>query len=143
MEIRLGTIPEVLKIDEKIKEFDPGHISAKLDKFNVPSLIVLIASENGIDIGYSISYDEFHDGSIHACYGGVLHEYRGKGVYSKLAEKRAQIAKEKGYTSIKLYTRNKRREILTYLITRGWNIMGFIPKKDLEDNRILFEKQLV
>jgi hypothetical protein len=34
-----------------------------------------------------------------------------------------QIAKQKGYTKLKIKTRNNRREMLGYVVQNGWNFI--------------------
>ena len=92
--------------------------------------------------GYNVSYDKFGDGSIYCWMTGVAPRYRRMGILTAMMQQLIRWAKQQGFTSVKLKTRNNRREMLSYLVTHGYNIIEVIPKDRVEDNRIVFEKKM-
>lgn len=142
MKVREGTLDEAIRVHKLIPEFEPDYISKKLDEINTDSLNILIAEEKGQLIGYSLSYNRDNDGSLYAWMDAVLPSFRKQGVYSALTKSRKNLAIAEGYKSIKLKTRNSRREMLNFLITNDWNICSFEKTDDLNDSRITFVKNL-
>lgn len=141
--IKQGTIEEVIELNNVIGEFSQNDITDKLDTINKDSLIVLIAYKDNKQVGFSISYDKYNDGSIYAWFATVMKESRGQGIYSLLAKEREGLAKSKGYSSIILKTLNKRREMLSYLIKYGWNIIELEKDSSNEsDYKIVFKKNI-
>lgn len=52
-------------------------------------------------------------------------------------------AKKRGYTKIKIKTRNNRREMLHYLVKCGFCFYRVEEQENIGENRILLEKQIV
>ena len=143
IEVKRGTIEEVIELNNLIGEFEEKEITEKLDIINKGTLIILIAYDGEKKMGFSISYDKYNDGSIYAWFATVMKEYRGQGIYSLLAKERESLAKSKGYSSIVLKTRNKRREMLSYLVKNDWNIIEFEKNNTDElENKIVFKKNI-
>jgi predicted GNAT superfamily acetyltransferase len=140
--IRKGTYEEAEVIHRQIEEFEKEYLSNKLPDIDTESMVIFIVSLNGKDVGYSISYDRWQDGSLYAWMAGVIKKYRGQGCYQALAKARYNYAIENGYTSLRLKTKNRRREMLGFLIKDGWNVIDFDKEDDPLNNNILFEKIL-
>ncbi|MBN1386167.1 GNAT family N-acetyltransferase [Candidatus Woesearchaeota archaeon] len=88
------------------------------------------------------SYDRYKDGSFYCWMTGVKPEYRGKGVLKLMMDHLMKWAKKEGYKSIKIKTRNNRREMLAYLVKYGWNILEIDDRGSVEENRIISEKEI-
>lgn len=71
-------------------------------------------------MGYMIAYDRYDDGSFYCFISAVLPDYRSLGVYRKMANARELYAKENGYSSLKIKTRNRFRSMLAFLVKDGW-----------------------
>ena len=69
-------------------------------------------------------------------------EFRRKGVFSALMSEFTKVAKGKGYSTMKIITRNNRREMLAYLVKEGWCFIEMIPKETVEDGRMLLMKKI-
>ena len=70
-------------------------------------------------------------------------KYRGKGILKSMMDYLQKWAKRKGYTKIKIKTRNKRREMLSYLVKYGFDFTGVVLNgSDIKDSRILAEKPI-
>lgn len=117
----------------------------KQEQFDIrlqSSPIILVAYFKGKAVGCKIAYDRFNDGSLYSWLGGVLPEYRNKGIAQQLNEKMEELAVEKGYHSIVFKTRNKFKSMLQFGLKNGYNIVGIEQKKDVSENRIVLKKEL-
>jgi len=59
-----------------------------------------------------------------------------------LADVQEEWAKEKGFTSIKLKTRNKHEAMIAFAIDRGFDISNSEPNEDIREMRIWMEIKL-
>ncbi len=139
-------IEEAVKINATIVEFkDPDAPYQKKyfeDRYKGKDHLIIVAFVSNQPAGYIVGYDEFGDGSFYCWMAGVNPRFRKMGLLKALMEYQDSWAKKKGYRKIKLKTRNNRREMLSYLIKHGFQIIDFEPRDDIGENRILFEKQL-
>ena len=71
--------------------------------------------------------------------GGVIPEFRRKGVLTKLMKYIKNWAKEKGYNKLTVKTWDKRRKILFYLIKHGFHFTKVEQHKDINKNKIFLE----
>lgn len=140
--IKTGSIEEAIVLHGQIPEFEEGYISEKLPEIDSESILVIIASHDGENVGFSICYDKYKDGSLYIWVDGVLPKYRKFGVYKKVDEYRSEVAKSKGYKSFRIKTQNKRREMLSFLIKQGWEIITFEPAKETSESKIEFTKSI-
>ena len=69
-------------------------------------------------------------------------QFRRKGILTAIMHFLEERAKQQGYTSLKLFTRNSRREMLAFLIHDGFFFTEIIPKETIDDFRIRAEKIL-
>ena len=93
-------------------------------------------------VGYMISFDRWQDGSLYIWMAAVLPKYRRKGALRELMDFHIDWAKDNGYKSVKIKTRNNRREMLAFLIKNGFNFLEVDAREDVTDNRILLEKNI-
>ena len=100
----------------------------------------LIAEIENQSVGFKIGYDRFKDGSFYSWMGGVLPEFRKKGVASALADFQENWAKGNGYNSIILKTRKKHRVMIAFSMNRGFTITEKIQMDSEEETRIWMEK---
>jgi GNAT superfamily N-acetyltransferase len=103
---------------------------------------VIRALVNGEDAGYMVSHDRFRDGSIYCWMAGVIPGYRGRGVLKAMMSNLETAARVHGFKSIRIKTKNSRREMLTYLIKEGYSITDIEKYPDIVDNQISFIKRL-
>ena len=100
----------------------------------------LIAEIDNQSVGFKIGYDRFKDGSFYSWMGGVLPEFRKKGVASALADFQENWAKRNGYNSIILKTRKKHRAMIAFSLNLGFTITEKIQMDSEEETRIWMEK---
>ena len=161
LQILPGRWGEIFSIHKRIPEFEgdarknsPESFAFKVGNTNHQVVRALVG---GADAGYMVSYDRAvdetgkSDGSIYCWMAGVIPEFRQKhGVLKAMMQNLEQWARTNGYTSILIKTKNDRREMLTYLITRGFEIIILDTQEDaagqyrhVEKYQITFRKKLV
>lgn len=95
-------------------------------------------------MGFKGGYDSFKDGSFYSWIGGVLPEYRRKGIAQLLMDAQLKWAKEQGYKSVRYKTQNRFKGMILLGIRNGYQIIDFKPnEEDPSWNNILLEKTLV
>ena len=141
--IRKGTILEATTITHQIPEFGKAYMTAEYVKRleKIPHLI-LIAEADGELAGFKVGYERERDGSFYSWMGGVLPPFRRKGIASLLAARQEQWALLKGYQSVRFKTRNQHKGMLIFGINRGFKVVGFDARNNVEQHRIMLEKQL-
>jgi predicted GNAT superfamily acetyltransferase len=137
-ENRLEGVVDVLN---KIPEFDhlPSLDAIRNRLHKVPHLVLTGHSER-ITLGFKIGYER--DGRFYSWLGAVLPEYRNKGVASALADRQEKWAKQQGYASVWMKTRNCFPSMLIMAIGRGFRIIGFDPREEIGQHRIVLEKSI-
>jgi GNAT superfamily N-acetyltransferase len=104
--------------------------------------LIIVAYVDDQPAGYTVGYDKFEDGSFYCWMAGVNPKFRKLGLLKSLMDYEDKWAKEKGYNKIKIKTRNNRREMLSYLVKYGFFFTEVIQQHNIDDNRILLEKEL-
>ena len=143
--IKEGNLDDVVKINAAVHEMDTSYDKHYFySRIKGKDPLVLVAYINDIAAGYTISYNRDTDGSYYCWMAGVDPEYRRLGILSGLLKTTGGYAKKMGYKVLRIKTRNKHRNMLTYLIKEGFNVIGFDPKDNTNvlENRVLFEKTL-
>lgn len=143
MEIKIGTIADVVLIDSQIPEF--AHTKANKDKFerrlNNKDNLILIAVKDKKVVAYKIGY-ALSDTTFYSWLGGVLPQYRRQGIATKLREYQESWAKQAGYLEIEVKSMNCFPAMLTLLITNGYHIFGYEHGETKSTGKIRFYKTL-
>ena len=137
-----GDLESAIMVSTKIPEFDLPYNIEEYDKRLDESELVLTAELDGHPVGFKVGYDRFKDESFYSWIGGVIPNYRGRGIASNLADLQEDWAKSNGYISIKLKTRNKHEAMIAFAIDRGFDIIDSEPNDDILEMRIWMEKKL-
>jgi GNAT superfamily N-acetyltransferase len=139
--IEENRLEDVMLVLSQIPEFektpDAGSIQSRL--IDKPHLVLSARNDSG-PRGFKIGYER--DRKFYSWLGGVLPEYRNKGIASALASRQEEWAKNQGYTTIWMKTRNCFPEMLMMAIGRGFRIVGFDPRKEVGQHRIVLEKSI-
>ena len=137
-ENKLGDILQALDL---IPEFDnrPDLQRIQSRLAGKPHLILSARDQSG-PIAFKIGYER--DGMFYSWLGGVVPTHRNKGVASALAARQEEWARKQGYTTIWMKTRNCFPEMLIMAIGRGFRIVGFDPREDVGQHRIVLEKSI-
>lgn len=141
LSIRQGTIEEIVRLSASIPEFKNPYTAAEYEqRLAGKNHLILIAVSKGKNIGFKAGYDRFDDGSFYSWMGGMLPGYREKGVYLQLTFQMELWAKENGYHSILLKTRNRLKPMIYFCLANGYHISGFSEQPDPMESRIYFRK---
>lgn len=107
-----------------------------------PLIIAAYIDEGTKPVGYLIGFDRFKDGSFYCWLSGVWSEHGKRRIFHALMMYAQRWARKQGYKSVKIKTRNKRMNILHYLIKSGYFFLEVTPDPDPAENRILLEKNI-
>ena len=142
MKIHQGTIEEVVELSDLIPEFINPHRAAEYKRrlTNVPHLI-LIAKINEISAGFKVGYER--DGYFYSWMGGVLPNYRGKGIAKALLFEMENWTKAHNYPHLTFKTSNKMRSMLLFGLQYGFDVIDFEKREPDSESRILLRKNLL
>lgn len=139
------SLEDAYHVHERIPEFAihfPYSLDTFLERTKDRETIAVIASIDDAEVGYLVGYDRDLDGSFYCWMAGVDPAYRRRGVLQALMIYQEQWARQKGYTLLKIKTRNRRREMLSFLVKNDFYFTQIEPQDDCTENRILLEKRL-
>ena len=139
--IKETIIEEAIKVNETIVEFESYSKSYFEDRYKNRDKLIIVAYLDDQPAGYIVGYDRYKDGSFYCWMAGVDPEFRRKGILKFLMDYLDKWAKDKGYSKIRIKTRNNRRNMLAYLIKYGFYAIEVKQHSSIEENRILFEKK--
>jgi predicted GNAT superfamily acetyltransferase len=142
IEIRSASIEEALPVLQAIPEFASPvtnrDVSARLDGKRSLILIAFVDGQAaGIKIGYEQGSHQFY-----SWLGGVLPSARGYGVAQALLNDQEKWAKEQGYQSINVKTRNQFPQMIHMLVKNRYLIVATEPYPNSLENRIYFQKTI-
>ncbi|PIY60264.1 hypothetical protein COY95_02690 [Candidatus Woesearchaeota archaeon CG_4_10_14_0_8_um_filter_47_5] len=152
IQVREALFEAAQEVHEKIPEFEKEYLTERFrercqDGRNTEDAhaLVLVAYLDDAMLdhaaaGYLIGYDRFMDGSFYVWMAGVVPGHRRKGVLSAMMGYAEEWARGRGFFSLKIKTRNSRREILEYLVKHGFNIIWFEKRENARDSRVLMQK---
>ena len=139
--IKKGTIETAVRLSQQIPEFSEPHGIGEYEKrLEQANHLILIAYDKSLPIGFKVGYER--DDYFYSWMGGVLPEYRKKGVAQKLADEQEAWAKQQNYPHVTFKTRNRHQAMLLFAIKNGFQIIGFEKRQDISENRILLRKFL-
>lgn len=140
--VKETAIEEAVKVNSAVDEFPDYRKDYFEDRYQDREKLIITAYIGKQPVGYIVGYDKFGDGSFYCWMAGVDPDFREKGVLKELMDYQKNWAREKGYSKIKIKTRNNRREMLSYLVKYGFFFTEVVKYPDIEDNRILLEKKI-
>ncbi len=141
--IRQGTIAEIVTLTGQLAEFySPYPASVYEDRFKNGKHLILVAEAEGKAVGFKAGYQRTEDGSFYSWMGGVLPEYRRRGIAEKLAERQEQWVREHGYQAIRFKTLNRHKAMLQFALGRGFHITAVESRESLPEYRIWLLKEL-
>jgi len=144
VKIKEGEVETALDVYLGMHEFSSFHRKEEIeDQLKNRQSLILTAYKDEVAVGFLIGYDKYLDGSFYCWMLGVSPEFRRKGVLTQLMGYLFTWALKNNYEKITLKTRNNRREMLAYLIKNGFNIKNMEINPAIEENKILFERNLI
>lgn len=131
----------LLEINNRLPDFKQKRTLEELQLKAGTSWLALIWQENKQNVGFKLGY-KLDETCFYSWIGGVLPEYRGKGIAQKLLTYQEAWCKTQGYQSIRVKSTNLFRPMLTMLIKNEYNIIGTEHSKRLNTTKILFQKEI-
>uniref|UniRef100_UPI004047AF61 GNAT family N-acetyltransferase n=1 Tax=Algoriphagus sp. TaxID=1872435 RepID=UPI004047AF61 len=143
LQLREASLAELLWVHERIFEF-PGKASLSFyqDRLQHRLSLALVAIWEGELAGFKVGYQSELPETFYSWMGGVIPEFRGKGIATALAEEQERWAKAQGFTAVFFKTRNRFPAMIQFGIKRGFKIVDLHPKGGIEDYRIVMHKNL-
>jgi GNAT superfamily N-acetyltransferase len=123
-----------------IPEFQPTPADFWERVAHVDDFQAFTATMDSQVVGYTCGYAQ--EGAFYCWLAGVVPAARSHGVLSALLEALQAYARQQGYAQFTIQTRNNRREMLQFLVKRGYLVVDFLAKENINKNRILFMKEL-
>jgi len=139
--IEENKLDDVLEVLALIPEFEnTPDISGIQSRLAQRPHLILSARIDAGPIGFKIGYER--DGNFYSWLGAIAPPYRNKGIGTALANRQEEWARNQGYTAIWMKTRNCFPEMLMMAIGRGFRIVGFDPREEVGQHRIVLEKSI-
>lgn len=143
IKIRKGTIGEVVALSREVTEFfQPYSEKTYEDRLSDVPHLILIATVDDKPVGFKVGYRRYGHDVFYSWMGGVLDQYRRKGIATKLADSQEIWAKTHGFVKVTFKTRNRLSKMIHFGLNRGFMIVDLIKKGDVIDYRIVMEKVL-
>ena len=145
IEIKEVDIKEAIKVHKNIKEFNETKPEKEYfeNRYKDREKLIIVAYYNNVPAGYIIGYDKFQDGKNFYCWmAGVDSKFRKLGILTKMMQYQEKWAKQKGYSILKIKTRNNRREMLSFLVKHNFNFLSVEKRDNIQDNRINLQKEI-
>lgn len=144
--VREVRIEEAIEVHKNVSEFDEAEPTIEYfeNRYKDSDHLIIVAYIDDKPIGYIIGYDKFKDNknSFYCWMAGVDDRYRRKGALKALMRYQMDWAKNRGYNTLKIKTRNNRREMLNFLVKNNWLFTSIDSQDDIEENRINLEIRL-
>ncbi len=131
---------EASEVNRHVKEFGDYDLEREFEKkAKGKHRLVIVAYYDGEPAGYIVGYDQFGD-RFYCWMTGVDPKFRKKGILKAMMDYQEKWVKKKGYNKIRIKTRNNRREMLSFLVKYGFDIIDMETRDNVKDNRIIFQK---
>ncbi len=103
-------------------------------------VISIIAYKGEEILGFKIGY-KYDEITFYSWVGGVLPNYRRKGIAKKLAEIQEKRVREKGYVKIRTKSMNCYKPMILMNVKNGFDIVE-VYTNEKEQRKIIFEKEI-
>ncbi len=140
--LRTASAKEIHLLYAQLPEFDARHslLDIEMRLQNQPHHLLMTETGGrpaGFIAGYALDATRFH-----SWLGGVLPDFRRRGLASALWTAQEEWATERGYSKIIVKTRNRFQGMLLFLITNHYRLAGVDAQDDEEENLIWLTKSL-
>lgn len=136
-------LEKIVEINNKIPEFDGEKLNFFEDRLRDKLHVSLLATINKQEAGYLVAYEKNKQKKEIYCWmAAVIPKFRRSGILSKLFEEVLAWADKNNFEKITIKTRNKRREMLHFLVKKGFIFEEVIKKDDPLENRIILSMKI-
>lgn len=121
--------------------FENADIDFFKERFNKHSNVTsVLAYDNKELVGFKIGYP-YNEDTFYSWVGGILPNYRQKGMANKLAEQQELFAKSQGFKKLRTKSMNQYKPMMILNLKRGFDIVKFYTNTK-KQTKIVFEKPL-
>lgn len=143
--LSIENIPNKQQLEELICLYAAVFEDAQPDFFinritNKKQVLCLIAYDKNIPVGFKIGY-QYNETTFYSWVGGVLENYRKRGIAKTLALLQEKWVKENEFTKLRTKSMNQYKPMLILNIKNGFDIVQ-IYTNDSGQTKIVFEKEL-
>ncbi len=139
-------IEEAIRVHKNVPEFTEAKPVKEYfeNRYRNHESLIIVAYYNGNPVGYVIGYEEIKGSkqNFYCWMAGVAHDYRRMGVLTQLMNYQIDWAKKKEYRNLIIKTRNNCREMLSFLVKKGFYFTKVEEQEKIQDNRIYLVKKL-
>lgn len=133
-------ILEVL-VNAYIIVFENVNADLFIKRIQIKEDVISIIAYKGEEIlGFKIGY-KYDETTFYSWVGGVLPNYRRKGIAKKLAEIQEKRVREKGYVKIRTKSMNCYKPMILMNVKNGFDIVE-VYTNEKEQRKIIFEKEI-
>jgi predicted GNAT superfamily acetyltransferase len=130
----------VFELYRSIFSSEPNEEAQERLLYSRDLLILLAYNEAAEAVAFKVGYRQDPD-TFYSWLGGVLPDYRGQHLATRLMARQHEWAQSQGYRFIQTKTLNRWRDMLILNLRHGFSIMGTYVGKDGR-LRIILEKEL-
>ena len=134
-----SSIEQLITIYSSVFEDADSHFFKERFKAH-PKIISILAFDNDMLIGFKVGYP-YNNDTFYSWVGGVLPNYRQKGIANELAIQQETIAKSQGFKKLRTKSMNQYKPMMILNLKRGFDIVKFYTN-DKGQTKIVFEKEL-
>ncbi len=142
VQIVRGDIETLLQLSPQVPEFQPPYLTLAdyYGKTAGKQTLILLAKVDQEIAGFKAGYA--NSDTFYSWLGAVFPKFRRLGLAKMLARVQEAEVKTMGFQSVTFKTRNCHRNMLLFGIKNGFQIIGFDPREDTSQNRIILRKEL-
>lgn len=135
--VETSNLEEIAGLEAHIPEFEKKlELEALQARLSGRPHLCLLALEDDRPVAYKVGYQETPN-RFYSWIGAVLPEFRGRGIARELLHRQEQWARAQGYGEINVWSENRYRGMLIFLLKEGYDIFAVAG-----DGKVLFRKRL-
>lgn len=142
MQIELADLSVLAEVHNNVPEMHSGaSVEAYQQRLADNPYLAIVARHEQQAVGFKLGY-ALDKSCFYSWVGGVLPQYRGKGIANALLMYQENWALEQGYQQIRVKSMNCYPNMLKMLLSNGYRICDFEPRQNLDTAKIHLCKQL-
>ena len=141
IKISENEINKAYEVAQQIPEFENLYAFTEFNNrlSDVKSLILTAYYKNW-PVGFKIGYETPSKKIFYSWIGGVLSNYRKRGIANELADYQEKWVTNKDFKSIIVKTRKKHTSMIAMLDSRAYKKLAILPCSPDEETRLIYEK---